>query len=299
MLRPILAVTQKPTLTPVPPTPTPSFRSGLQKTASDQGSRSSQPLAKRYGEDALSEGKLIKDKRIPLTPTLSLSVLRNVPSYRQKHALSCEAASLWMVFRYFGLDVTEDQLIQEIGFDPTPLQKLKDGRVIWGDPNKGYVGNIDGWQLFASALDKYSLDERPLEMWGYGVYQEPLIKVAERYGLQALEISRIDQIYEYLERGWLIIVYVPCRGRTQAVVWEWYTPEGKAIKVINCEHAIVVKGYDESYTYVEDPIREVAQYSRPDFETAWNHLRRGIALRLKVSKGDEEAWKPPLNPVEF
>ena len=270
----------------------------MRESASDQGVRPHQSLAKCDGEDFLSKGKLVRDKRIPPAPTLSLSVLRDVPSYKQKHALSCEAASLWTVFRYFGLDVTEDQLIQEIGFDPTPLQRLEDGRIIWGDPSKGYVGNIDGWQLFASALDIYSPDERPLEMWGYGVYQDPLISVAEKYGFQAVKISRIDQIYEYLEQGWLIIVFVPSRGRTQAVVWEWYTPDGKSIQVMNGEHAIVVKGYDNSYIYVEDSIRKVTRYSRPDFELAWNHLRMGIALKPKVDRWSEEVGEPQPHLAE-
>ena len=135
-------------------------------------------------------------------------------------------------------------------------------------------------------------------MWGYGVYQDPLISVAEKYGFQAVKISRIDQIYEYLEQGWLIIVFVPSRGRTQAVVWEWYTPDGKSIQVMNGEHAIVVKGYDNSYIYVEDSIRKVTRYSRPDFELAWNHLRMGIALKPKVDRWSEEVGEPQPHLAE-
>ncbi len=101
-----------------------------------------------------------KASLFPIDRDKSISVyLSGVAFHRQEHALSCEIASLKMALSYYGVDVSETQLISELPVDtPGPRQPGN----IWGDPEKGFVGNIDG----------------TMPNSGYGVYEKPIASVA-------------------------------------------------------------------------------------------------------------------------
>ena len=74
---------------------------------------------------------------VPVNPAIKLAVAY----HRQEHGLSCEVASLLMALNYKGIEVTENELIRQLPVsDPGPRQKDN----TWGDPNLGFVGNIDG-----------------------------------------------------------------------------------------------------------------------------------------------------------
>ena len=65
----------------------------------------------------------------------------DVPYHRQEHSLSCEIAALKMALDYYGLKISESDLIKELVFN-TKDSRSKNN--IWGDPDLGFVGNIDG-----------------------------------------------------------------------------------------------------------------------------------------------------------
>src|SRR5204862_750243 len=77
----------------------------------------------------------------------------NLKFHKQEHSLSCEAATLKMVLDFYGMNVSESDIISKMPADPTP--RSNDA---WGEPNIGFVGNIDG---------KMMVD-------GYGIYWGPL-----------------------------------------------------------------------------------------------------------------------------
>lgn len=103
----------------------------------------------------------VSEETIRSSFTTELSVTKlSVPFHRQDHALSCEVATLVMALRYYGVDITEQPLIDDIGFDPTE----KSGNV-WGNPHIAFVGDIDGRQPST----------------GYGVYWQPIAIAGEVY----------------------------------------------------------------------------------------------------------------------
>lgn len=81
----------------------------------------------------------------------------DVPLVKQKRSLSCEAAALASALNYFGIDVTEERIIDQMPFDKT---KKKDD--VWGDPDSGFVGDIDGRSILS----------------GYGIYWKPIAKLS-------------------------------------------------------------------------------------------------------------------------
>ena len=73
----------------------------------------------------------------PIKPAVNLAV----PYHRQEYTLSCEIASLMMALNYKGVKITEKELIEQLPIsDPGPRHQNN----IWGDPDSGFVGNING-----------------------------------------------------------------------------------------------------------------------------------------------------------
>jgi uncharacterized protein YvpB len=158
----------------------------------------------------------------------------------QDHALSCEAASLKMVLAAKEVAVTETDIMDAIGTDPTP-RTIRNGSLIWGDPNRGFVGNIDG----------------RMPSSGYGVHWSPVAKAARRWrNAEVVEQASAALIASHIRQGNPFIAW----GFTGAGrPYSWMTPDGTTINTVLHEHVYVVHGYRGSAGapegfYVTDPI---------------------------------------------
>lgn len=143
-----------------------------------------------------------------------------VPLDYQDRPLSCEAAALKMALNYRGVSVSESDIMAVVGYDPT----IKSGN-IWGDPDRAFVGNIDGSQ----------------NSTGYGVHWEPIARAAKTWR-NALAFSG----WSATELAWEIEAGNP------VVIWgvlgsgyldPWFTPAGRSIVAWKGEHARTVIGY--------------------------------------------------------
>lgn len=179
------------------------------------------------------------------------TVLLDVPFHRQEHSLSCEMASLRSMLLYRGVDIAESYLIALLPFDPTPKRTG-----LWGDPHKGFVGDIDG-KMFKT---------------GYGVYWEPLAKVANNFRKAEYFTGwGTIRLAQELEKGNPVIVWNYLgKGDLNA----WKTPEGKIIVGINGEHTRVAMGYagpkeDPSGFYLMDPIYGKIYEPIDEFRKKW------------------------------
>lgn len=171
--------------------------------------------------------------------------------HRQEHSLSCEIATLKMALSQYGDDITEDELIGYLPFDTTPK-----ANGVWGDPNVGFVGDIDG-KMFGN---------------GYGVYWDPIARVGLRYRrTEVIEGASASDLAGHLAQGRPIIIWGYFgRGRTGS----WVTPSGKTIQAINGEHTRVVTGFNgpldapTSFSLI-DPITGQLTWSIDKFMTNW------------------------------
>jgi len=140
----------------------------------------------------------------------------------QDSKLSCEAASLKMALASKGIYVSEKEIMEKIGYDPTPHKGA-----VWGDPNKNFVGNING-----KMCDN-----------GYGVYWEPVALAANNWRLaEYFSGGNIKKIVEEIEAGNPVIVWgtLPVKKITDC---SWYTPAGKYIKAFKQDHVRLVVGF--------------------------------------------------------
>lgn len=211
-----------------------------------------------------------KDLQEP-TATVKLAV----PVHHQEHRLSCEAAALQMALAFYGIPVKESDLIAQMSFDQTP----KSGDV-WGDPQLGFVGSIDGQMLDT----------------GYGIYWNPIAHLANHWaGSKVLYQSSAEELSQNIADGHPTVVWgFAGRGHKTS----WMTPAGKRIDAVNGEHTRIVVGFTGPVTnpdgfFVIDPVFGPQYWGRDSFLDNWDAFDRSGVVVLPPMPKAPKAPKAP------
>lgn len=185
-----------------------------------------------------------------------------VPLYYQQHSLSCEVAALRMALAGVGVKINEKDIIDIMPINPAP-------RVgnIWGDPDKEFVGSIDGAQ----------------NTTGYGVYWPVILNLAQawrpdsegRSGASYLDIVR------ELKAGHPVIYWGVVSSKMAPDSWQ--TVEGKNIKAWSGEHVRTIIGYEgngnnPSYLIINDPTAGLLKLSKKKFLADWAHFDNSLVI---------------------
>ena len=209
-------------------------------------------------------------------PAASGRRLLPVPFHYQGHTLTCEIAALRMAAGYHGQVWSEDALLKLLPVeDHQP--RYESGSVVWADPNFAFPGNFRGWQLYHGGLEEHPERARGGQ-WGYGIHAPAIANLAVRIGLAAELFDRVEAVYDAVDAGHVPIVIVPDGGRDWAIRWQWHTPRGNPVTVMNAEHSVVVRGYSDRTVWVNDPKGKVWSYRRDRFERAFALLGSGVAI---------------------
>jgi uncharacterized protein YvpB len=184
----------------------------------------------------------------------------DVPLIEQMPELErgCEVTSLAMLLQSAGVNVDKMTLAQQVKKDPTPFE-MKNGERYFGDPNRGFVGDIESF-------------DNP----GYGVYHGPIKELAEQYlPDRVVDATGADftDLYGFLDQGipvWTIVNmdYKPLSGDDFE---QWQTPDGP-IEITYKEHSVLVTGYDDEYIYINDPLNEADKVDKDSFIAAWEQM---------------------------
>lgn len=197
-----------------------------------------------------------------VTPTVQLPVVW----HGQEHSLSCEAAALQMVLNFHGVPVSESQLISKLPFDSTPRRND-----VWGDPTKGFVGNIDGVMMSN----------------GYGVHWQPIAAIAAHWKKsEVVRLAEPTQVVKHLQAGRPIIMWgYYGRGIRRA----WRTPAGTVVNAVNGEHTRVITGFygpaaaPEGF-FLLDPIFGPLTWSTSKLMTNWQAFDyQGVVVYPRAS----------------
>jgi len=188
-------------------------------------------------------------------------ILPGVKFHKQEHALSCEAAALKMALVAQGADVPEAEIISKMPFD-----KTKHAGSIWGDPDKAFVGSIDG--------------EMPVD--GYGIHSAPLAETARNWRkVDVIEGGSPADLTRQVLAGRPVIVW-GFAGKSGSLTWQ--TPDGKTIHAANGEHTRVLCGFrgppeDPDGFFLMDPGCGLVYWPKRLFLSNWNALNRtGVAI---------------------
>ncbi len=154
-------------------------------------------------------------------PAFAGTVL-NIPYHHQAHSLSCEIAALQMALNEKNIYITESTLLKFLPFSDRGSRHLGN---IWGDPEIGFVGNIDG----------------SMPNSGYGVYEQPIKNLAEIFRrAMIMNDASLDDLLTELDHGNPILVWGNVSTGKDI---SWHTPQGKYIHAIIGEHVRVMSGY--------------------------------------------------------
>lgn len=183
-------------------------------------------------------------------------VLIDVPEIRQYPELprGCEVTSLAMLLEQAGVKVGKMELARQIKTEPY----YQNGQ--FGNPNEGFVG---------------SMTDR--NQRGYGVYHEPLARLARNYlPYQIVDLSGkpFDAVLERLRAGFPVVVItnVTFRPLPKSDFQTWTTADGP-VTVTNMEHAVLVTGFDQNQIFFNNPLggkNETAD--KTAFIQAWQQM---------------------------
>jgi len=182
-------------------------------------------------------------------------VVVGVPLIKQKYPLSCELASMQMAMNYYGIEKTEEQWLGEVGL-VNPYQKSINQwkNTIWGDPDYGFVGDMNGQLITVDVNGKKTIKNAT----GYGVSNGPVAVALKKYKPNTFAKDGATQ--EDIKQA--------LRGKKPVLFWHvidehadleafHYTPSGKKIRLVGTHTAVIngfeIKANGEEIFFVNDP----------------------------------------------
>jgi uncharacterized protein YvpB len=185
-----------------------------------------------------------------------------IPLYYQQHSLSCEIAALRMALAGVGVKINESDIIEIMPINPAP----RIGN-IWGDPDKEFVGSIDGAQ----------------NTTGYGVHWPVIRDLAQAWRPESEGQSGATyaDIVRELKAGHPVIYWGVAKSNMTFDPWQ--TLEGKTIKAWTGEHVRTIIGYEgdddnPSYLIINDPTAGRLKLSRRSFLIDWARFDNSLVI---------------------
>lgn len=194
-------------------------------------------------------------------------IVGGVAMIYQNHPLSCEEASTSMALTHQGINVSQDQILAEVGADLRPMYIDASGRVRWGNAYETFVGNVNGSE------SNYT---------GLGTFYPPLVRVARAHGANILAYGSMSaaSIYARVIAGHPVVAFATWD-------WRWHPRhdylsfDGQWIPWIGpvyASHVYVVVGVSPSQVLVNDPIRGQYWISKGAFEAGYSDFQEAIVF---------------------
>jgi len=199
--------------------------------------------------------------------TSQTHIISGVSFIYQSHSLSCEEAATSMALTHQGINLSQDQILSEVGADLRSKYVDSAGRVRWGNPYETFVGSVNGNESYYS---------------GYGMFYPPLVRVAKAHGASILAYGTMSAgtIYARVIAGHPVVAFA---------TWDWlWHPrrdylsfDGQWIPWIGpfyASHVYTVIGVSPSSVLVDDPIRGQYWVSKGDFEASYSDFNEAIVF---------------------
>jgi uncharacterized protein YvpB len=194
------------------------------------------------------------------------SIRLGLPFYRQAHALSCEEASLRMVLAKKGINVTDMDIVQRVGYKPSQRDKLTNS---WDDPAQMFVGDING----------------KMGVTGWGVYAEPIARVARSYGLSAQAFNNVDAkfVAQQIYANKAVIIWGALSSGSPD---SWNTANGVRQAPKN-DHTMVVEGVvgaadNPDSFYIHNPLSGTVSYSAAKLNSYLGAYKNAINMVVVI-----------------
>ncbi len=190
----------------------------------------------------------------------------DVPYISQKGLLptGCELVSAMMVFEYYDVEVSVDEVIEHTRSE---YPKTRDGRTTAPHPEDSFIGSPwdeTSFGCFAPVITDMMNELLPASLEAKNVSGTELQTLAETYlpqGKPVLVWATISMLEHYPSIGWYLL------DEEGDPTDEWYAWPAN-------EHCLVLVGYDSTHYYFNDPYggRGLVSYSRELVESRYNSL---------------------------
>lgn len=194
-------------------------------------------------------------------------IVSGVAFYYQDHPLSCEEAATSMALTHQGINLSQDQILAELGADRRGEYVDSSGRVRWGNPYETFVGNVNGSES---------------NFTGYGTYYPPLVRIARAHGARIIAYGSMSAatVYARVIAGHPVVAFA---------TWDWaWHPrhdylsfDGQWIPFIgpyNASHVYTVVGVSPSSVLINDPIRGQYWISKGSFQAGYSDFNEAIVF---------------------
>ncbi|WP_080846763.1 C39 family peptidase [Cytobacillus gottheilii] len=189
------------------------------------------------------------------------SINLNVPLIKQNPELKygCEVTSLAMMLQYAGVKTNKMELYKNISKDSDKQIKNKHDIIQWGDPAKGFVGDMTGKSA------------------GYAVFDGPIEDLVNQYMPgHAVNLTKktFQQVLDHIGNGYPAVVWTTGDYKLPDR-WESWKHQDQTIKTPLDLHAVVITGYDQKYVYLNDPLsgKKGVKVDKNQFEASWKALQ--------------------------
>ncbi len=163
---------------------------------------------------------------------LEIDPISQFPNY----PTGCESTSLTMLLRFYGVNVSVDEVIAKLPKGNIPYES--DGTFYGANPEHEFVGS-------------------PYDENSYGVFNRPIAEVANEFKSGALTTTgaSISQISQILKSGHPVMAWFTSHPDEDfSYNKAWYAEDdGTYIEWPSGEHAVVVCGEDLLHFYYADP----------------------------------------------
>ncbi len=142
-----------------------------------------------------------------------------------------------MDLAYRGLVVSQDTLASGIGISQPFTQSFIEEKLIWGDPDEAFVGDIKGYMR--------KLNGEFVGATGWGVNNGPVSKLAAVYrpGSLPKKQSTVGDIIQALDQNKPVIFW-HVRGGQPVSGLTYTTLTGKSVRMVQ-DHVALIVGYVE------------------------------------------------------
>ncbi|WP_282155137.1 C39 family peptidase [Cytobacillus gottheilii] len=185
----------------------------------------------------------------------------NVPLIKQNPELKygCEVTSLAMMLQYAGVKTNKMELYKNVSKDPDQLVKNRNNITHWGDPGKGFVGDMTGRTA------------------GYAVFDGPIENLVNQYlPGHAVNLTKqpFQKVLDHVGKGYPAVVWTTGDYKLPDR-WESWKHHKQTIKTPLDLHAVVLTGFDQQHVYLNDPLsgKKGVKVNKKQFEASWKALQ--------------------------
>ena len=201
---------------------------------------------------------LLRKKLVDQPPVQFASVKLNVINFNQNpsYPTGCESAALYILLKYYNVNVSMDQIVAKLPKGPLPYQS--GNKLLGGNPEREFVGD-------------------PKNSYSYGVFNGPLAITAANFkaNVKTKKGATLSDIYTLVSNGSPVIAWYTTNPERDIYYNDsWYDyVTGELVRWPAGEHAVVICGYDSNNITYSDPYTGTTKtVSKATFQRVFNQL---------------------------